>query len=85
MLEQGGASDANKKVISLQHALFSNVRSGLTRPVRPVGAQKAQPHSYKSKHNENSRVMPEAKEVQKSNASLEHKKKNRSTFVKLKH
>ena len=71
--------------------LESEVRSdptgqtGHRRPVRPVGAQQAQPHSYKSKHNENSRVMPEAKEVQKSNASLEHKKKNRSTFVKLKH
>ena len=29
-------SDAKKRVTSLQHAPFNKVRSGLTRPVRPV-------------------------------------------------
>ena len=60
-------------------------QTGHPRPVRRVGAQKAQSHSYKSKQNENSRVMPEVRQVQRSTASQKHKKNNKSTFVKLKH
>ena len=60
-------------------------QTGHPRPVRPVGAQKAQSHSYKSKLNENSRVMPEVRQVQRSTASQKHKKNNKSTFVELKH
>ena len=34
--ELGCASDAKKRVTSFQHAPFNKVRSGLTRPVRPI-------------------------------------------------
>ena len=68
--------------------LESEVRSdptgqtGHPRPVRPVGVQGTQPHSYKSKQVLNSKVMPKSKQVQSYGDDVESRKiKHRTCYT----
>ena len=82
MQGQGCASDARKKDILLQNAPFSRTRWDLTRPVRPVGAQNAQPHTYKCNQVSNSWVKPKMKQVQNFKDNSESSKaKHRTCYT----
>ena len=49
-------------------------QTGHPRPVRPVGAQTAQPHPYKSKQVKDTNVMPKMKQVLSNGDNVEFKK-----------
>ena len=57
-------------------------QTGHPRPVRPVGVQGTQPHSYKSKQVLNSKVMPKLKQVQSYGDDVESRKiKHRTCYT----
>ena len=57
-------------------------QTGHARPVRPVGAQSAQPHSYKRNQDSNSWVKPKMRQVQNvKNNSESSKAKHRTCYT----
>ena len=57
-------------------------QTGHPRPVRPVGAQTAQPHPYKSKQVKDTNVMPKMKQVLSNGDNVESRKaKHRTCYT----